>query len=91
MAFRYDEVKCPECGGDMKSRTGAYGVFWGCRAFPNCKGTRDSEGRSKADRAKESNKYRDAEEVLESKEVLNSLKDGIATYNERTKTSFNKR
>lgn len=52
MSFKYDEVKCPECNGDMISRTGKYGVFWGCKKFPECKGTRDSQGLSKQDRAK---------------------------------------
>ena len=47
-----ENVKCPECDGEMVSRTGKYGVFWGCKDFPNCKGTRDSQGRSKADREK---------------------------------------
>jgi len=46
-------VMCPECGGEMTSRTGKYGVFWGCKAYPKCKGTRDSEGRSKAERDSE--------------------------------------
>jgi ssDNA-binding Zn-finger/Zn-ribbon topoisomerase 1 len=41
---------CPDCDGEMVSRTGQYGVFWGCKAYPKCKGTRDSMGRSKADR-----------------------------------------
>ena len=45
-----ENVKCPDCDGPMVSRTGKFGVFWGCKAFPNCKGTRDSMGRSKADR-----------------------------------------
>ena len=45
-----ENVKCPDCEGPMVSRTGKFGVFWGCKAFPNCKGTRDSMGRSKADR-----------------------------------------
>lgn len=48
-----ENVKCPECSGPMISRTGKFGVFWGCKAYPECKGTRDSLGRSKADRAKE--------------------------------------
>lgn len=48
----YENVKCPECQGEMISRTGKYGVFWGCKAFPECKGTRDSNGDSKYDRAK---------------------------------------
>jgi ssDNA-binding Zn-finger/Zn-ribbon topoisomerase 1 len=53
MSFKYDEIKCPDCGGPMISRTGKFGVFWGCKTFPACKGTRDSLGRSKADKAKE--------------------------------------
>lgn len=48
-----EEVKCPDCGGKMISRSGQYGKFWGCAKFPECKGTRDSLGRSKQDRAKE--------------------------------------
>lgn len=46
-------VMCPECGGEMVSRTGKYGTFWGCKKFPECKGTRDSMGRSKQDRENE--------------------------------------
>jgi len=48
-----EEVKCPDCDGEMVSRTGKFGVFWGCKSFPKCKGTRDSMGRSRADRAAE--------------------------------------
>ena len=48
----YESVKCPECNGKMISRTGKFGVFWGCKDYPDCKGTRDSQGRSKADRDK---------------------------------------
>lgn len=62
-----EETLCPECGEKMISRKGAYGVFWGCSTYPKCSGTRDSEGRSKAERAaqrdnsevsKENDKYR---------------------------------
>lgn len=45
-----EETLCPECNSKMISRSGKYGVFWGCSKFPECKGTRDSQGRSKADR-----------------------------------------
>lgn len=47
-----DENKCPECNGDMVSRRNkASGeMFWGCKKYPNCKGTRDSFGRSKMER-----------------------------------------
>ena len=50
-----EETLCPECNGKMVSRKGQYGMFWGCAAFPQCKGTRDNQGRSKADRARERN------------------------------------
>lgn len=43
-----ENVTCPECDGPMVSRKrksdGAR--FWGCAAFPRCKGTRDVDGRS---------------------------------------------
>lgn len=48
-----ENVKCPECGGEMISRKGAYGVFWGCKRYPSCRGTRDNMGRSREERAKE--------------------------------------
>lgn len=50
MSFEYEQVICPDCGGEMVSRTGKYGVFWGCRNYPRCTGTRDSNGRSKQER-----------------------------------------
>ena len=33
--------RCPECGKEMKSRTSRQGEFWGCSAYPQCKGTRE--------------------------------------------------
>ncbi len=55
-----ENLKCPECGGPMVSRannkTGQR--FWGCRAFPDCTGTRDTDGESNAD-------YRRDEDVSE--------------------------
>jgi len=48
-----ENVTCPECDGPMVSRKGKFGVFWGCKQFPKCKGTRDSMGRSKEDREQE--------------------------------------
>ena len=44
------ETKCPECDGPMISSHGKFGIFWGCKNYPICKGTRDSMGRSKQDR-----------------------------------------
>lgn len=48
-----EETLCPDCGGPMVSRSSKFGVFWGCKAYPKCKGTRDADGMSKADRMKE--------------------------------------
>ena len=31
---------CPQCGKPMRQRNSAKGPFWGCSAFPDCKGTR---------------------------------------------------
>ena len=31
---------CPQCGKSMRRRKSAKGGFWGCSAFPDCKGTR---------------------------------------------------
>jgi len=32
--------KCPECGAAMKKRSSARGEFYGCSAYPDCRGTR---------------------------------------------------
>jgi len=45
-----ENVICPDCGSEMVSRKGQYGIFWGCVKYPRCKGTRDSEGRSREER-----------------------------------------
>lgn len=31
---------CPDCEGPMRQRNGARGAFYGCAAFPRCRGTR---------------------------------------------------
>jgi len=35
-----DAPDCPGCGKPMRRRRSAKGDFWGCPAFPDCKGTR---------------------------------------------------
>jgi restriction system protein len=38
-----DAPECPQCGKPMRRRTSAKGDFWGCSAFPDCKGTKPIE------------------------------------------------
>lgn len=45
-----ENVKCPNCDGPMIPRNSQYGKFWGCKDYPRCKGTRDSDELSKDDR-----------------------------------------
>jgi ssDNA-binding Zn-finger/Zn-ribbon topoisomerase 1 len=47
-----EAVTCPECGGPMVSRTARVGGrrFWGCKQFPKCKGTRNTDGESPEER-----------------------------------------
>jgi restriction system protein len=37
---RSPSPECPRCGKTMRKRTSAKGDFWGCSAYPECKGTR---------------------------------------------------
>lgn len=37
------DVTCPDCGGELILKRGARGEFWGCRRFPDCRGTREVE------------------------------------------------
>ena len=41
-----EETTCPKCGGPMQPRangtTGQW--FWGCKQYPKCKGTRNTDG-----------------------------------------------
>jgi ssDNA-binding Zn-finger/Zn-ribbon topoisomerase 1 len=39
---------CPQCGGGMVLREGRSGQFWGCRGFPECRGTVDPRRASSA-------------------------------------------
>jgi len=57
-----ENVKCPDCDGPMVSRFGIHGTFWGCKNYPDCRGTRDSMGRSKAERATEREQEKDKKE-----------------------------
>ncbi len=32
-------LPCPDCGSDMRLRTGRFGRFYGCSRYPACRGT----------------------------------------------------
>ena len=81
MTFYYEETLCPFCNGLMISKKSSYGIFWGCKNFPNCKGTRDSLGRSKENIAKE-----------KGEDTMYEDKDGmINIVEDEPKVIFNKR
>ena len=44
-----EETLCPTCGARMISRKNARTGqrFWGCSAFPVCRGTRDTDGEAR--------------------------------------------
>jgi len=53
-----DEYKCPDCLSPMKQRTNRQNgnKFYGCIKYPDCRGTRDENGLSRAER--EEKKYK---------------------------------
>lgn len=57
-----EETRCPDCNSLMISRKSQHGIFWGCVNYPKCKGTRDSMGRSKAERDKYNEEKEDKED-----------------------------
>ena len=42
-----DTLHCPECGGEMSPKTGRFGVYFGCGAFPKCRFTANLRGEAK--------------------------------------------
>ncbi len=36
-----EKPTCPKCNGEMVLRNGANGKFWGCKAYPTCRGTKN--------------------------------------------------
>ena len=47
-AVNEDAPNCPKCGQPMRLRGGRNGAFWGCSAFPTCKGTLEATPETKA-------------------------------------------
>ena len=35
--------RCPECGGEMRLKSGRYSKFWGCSNYPKCCFTCDAD------------------------------------------------
>jgi len=60
-----DTLVCPDCGADMMLRTNRQNgqKFWGCKKYPNCKGTRDENGLSREER--EEQKYKKEQAIQE--------------------------
>ncbi len=38
---------CPECGAPMVKRRSRRGPFWGCSRYPECRGTRTADGKTR--------------------------------------------
>ena len=74
-----DTLICPDCGADMALRTNRQNgnKFWGCKKYPNCKGTRDENGLSKAEREEE--KYKKEQAVQEGGFSFNRDKRNVVT------------
>lgn len=53
-----ENVTCPNCDGPMTPRTSQHGKFWGCKAYPKCKGTRNADGDARDRRSDEGAGYR---------------------------------
>lgn len=51
-----ENVTCPKCGGPMVSRLNKAERrrFWGCKKFPKCTGTRDTDGNAPHERERQS-------------------------------------
>ena len=59
-----EETACPQCGGPMTPRMSAHGKFWGCKAYPQCRGTRNVMGETSLPH--ESGTDRDGEDLMPS-------------------------
>lgn len=58
-----ENVACPDCGGPMTPRTSAHGKFWGCKAYPRCRGTRNSMGDARTRFESDTDYRRDEDEL----------------------------
>ena len=84
-----EELLCPECNGAMAIRTNRTNgnKFYGCKKYPNCKGTRDENGLSRAER--EEKKQRDESIAQEGGFSFNRDKrDPVTEVSPPTNTSW---
>lgn len=74
-----DTYSCPDCGADMKERRNRENgnKFYGCVKYPNCRGTRDENGLSRADR--EERKIKTEQAVQEGGFSFNRDKRNVVT------------
>ena len=72
-------MSCPDCGGEMALRTNRMNgqKFWGCKKFPNCKGTRDENGLSYEERQEQ--KYKKEQAVQEAGFSFNRDKRNVVS------------
>jgi predicted RNA-binding Zn-ribbon protein involved in translation (DUF1610 family) len=84
-----DTYLCPDCGSEMKERRNRENgnKFYGCVKFPNCRGTRDENGLSRADR--EERKYKQEQVSQQAGFSFNREKRNPVTEVSPPKTSFN--
>lgn len=72
-----DGVKCPTCGGPMVSRSNNRdgSRFWGCRSYPDCRGTRNVEGEANRRFTPEEEDAREAQDNMPSRVWQNRDKE----------------
>lgn len=61
-----EQTTCPDCGGPMRSRTNQKTgqKFWGCQRYPDCRGTRNTDGEApyaKPERDRDDGRSEDAD------------------------------
>jgi ssDNA-binding Zn-finger/Zn-ribbon topoisomerase 1 len=76
-----ENLTCPTCGGPMLRRSNRQTgrPFWGCKAFPACRGTRNTDGEAvrpyEVSGTDASDRYHEPEDVLPSQRRRQSAWD----------------
>jgi len=77
-----NEQQCPQCRGPMTEREGKYGKFFGCNAYPNCKGIIKIQQQAGTSYTPPVNKQERIEEAMKNK------KDSIAWMNAKNNATM---